>query len=72
MSHTVFDEMPLNSGEEEIALFSGGYSDYSVFDEMPLGEMQIVSSTVQGQWCWILLVVSCFIPAKKALPPSYK
>ena len=39
MSHTVFDEMPLNSGEEEIALFSGGYSEYSVFDEMPLGDV---------------------------------
>jgi hypothetical protein len=39
MAHTVFDEMPLNSGEEEIALFSGCYSDYSVFDEMPLGDV---------------------------------
>jgi hypothetical protein len=27
------------SGEEEIALFSGCYSDYSVFDEMPLGDV---------------------------------
>jgi hypothetical protein len=39
MAHTIFDEMPLNIGEEEIALFSGGYSDYSVFDEMPLGDV---------------------------------
>jgi hypothetical protein len=39
MAHTIFDEMPLNSGEEEIALFSGGYSNYSVFDEMPLGDV---------------------------------
>lgn len=35
MTLPVFDEMPPNSGEEEIALFSEGF-DYPVFDDMPL------------------------------------
>jgi hypothetical protein len=38
MALPMFDEMPLNSGEEEISLFSKGF-DYPVFDYMPLDKV---------------------------------